>query len=266
MTTPNNKPQSALKRCIAITLFPEIFTSITQHGISGRAHAKGLWALNCVNPRDFAENESGRIDDRPYGGGPGMVMQAQPLKDALNAARKQLNNQKAPLIYLSPQGQVLNQAFLRSCIAGRAETSQLECFDPLFAENDFILLCGRYEGVDERFIEKYVDFELSLGDFVLSGGEVAALCFLDALVRLLPGACGHSMSIVEDSFTTDLLDHAQYTRPEVFEDSTVPSVLLSGDHQAISIWRSKNAYERTQLKRPDLLQAKPDKNPSQTEE
>lgn len=230
-----------LLRFVVITLFPESLTPLTEFGITGRAHQACLWSMTGINPRDFATNKHRRVDDRPYGGGAGMVMQAPPLRDAILAAKAQLANPGATVVYMSPQGRRLCQ---RDLSTGALAPS---------IQNDFILLCGRYEGVDERLLEKYVDVEISIGDYVLSGGELPAMVLMDAMVRLLPGACGHEESAAQDSFSESMLDFAQYTRPDDFEGAVVPPVLLSGDHKAIARWRAKNAFERTQLRRADLL-------------
>jgi len=246
-------------RCVVITIFPEMMDSVVKYGITSRAATQGLWSLKCINPRDFTESKSRRVDDRPYGGGPGMVMQAQPLKDAVQAAQDYLNAPQgilAAVIYMSPQGVPLTQELVRNLV----HNSPSQCEAKPAAHNismknsiDYIIICGRYEGVDERFVQAYVDLEVSVGDFVLSGGELPAMTLIDAMVRLLPGACGHKLSTVEDSFSHNLLDHAHYTRPEIFEGQAVPSVLLQGDHKKIKQWRQKNAYDRTLARRPDLL-------------
>lgn len=239
MSISETKP---LLRFIVITLFPESLSMLKDFGITGRAHDQGLWSLSSINPRDYAQNKHRRVDDRPYGGGAGMVMQAPPLRDSILAAKAQLGNDQASVIYLSPQGVRLSQKELSTGVLSNHD------------QTDFILLCGRYEGIDERLIEKYIDFEVSIGDYVLSGGELPALVLMDAMVRLLPGACGHEDSASQDSFSTPLLDFAQYTRPEEFEGSKVPSVLTSGDHQAIQQWREQNSFARTQERRPDLIE------------
>ena len=227
----------------AITLFPEMFEAVTASGITRRAHDNGLWQLRCWNPRDFAEDNYRTIDDRPYGGGPGMVMLAPPLDKAIaaaKAARRAAGEANPRVIYLSPQGQPLNAArVLEFSASGGA-----------------ILLCGRYEGVDERLLASLVDEELSLGDFVLSGGEIAALALIDAAVRQLPGALNHADSAAEESFVAGLLDCPHYTRPEEYAGKRVPEVLLSGNHEKIRVWRLKQALGRTWLRRPDLLAAR----------
>ncbi len=224
-----------------ITIFPQMFVAVTQSGITRRALEERRWELQVWNPRDFAENSSGRVDDRPFGGGPGMVMQPGPLEKAIVAAK--LQQREAGLagtlvIYLSPQGAPLTHERAMQLAAG---------------DEGLILLCGRYEGVDERLIERCVDEEISIGDFVLSGGELPAMVLIDAVVRQLPGVLGDSASAVEDSFVGGLLDCPHYTRPEVYEGEAVPEVLLSGDHKRIRRWRLKQSLARTRKRRPDLL-------------
>jgi tRNA (guanine37-N1)-methyltransferase len=219
-----------------ITLFPEIFNAVTASGITRRALERKLWDLRCWNPRDFTEDNHRTVDDRPYGGGPGMVMLAEPLEKAIAAAKAERGG-NAKVIYFSPQGKPLTHQRVLD-LAGK---------------DGAILLCGRYEGVDERLIERCVDEEISLGDFVVSGGEIPALALIDACVRQLPGALNDADSAVEDSFVAGLLDCAHYTRPEVYEDMTVPDVLLSGNHEKIRRWRLKQALGRTWLRRPELL-------------
>jgi tRNA (guanine37-N1)-methyltransferase len=220
-----------------VTLFPQMFEAIERWGITSRAIESGILALECVNPRDFAKDRHRSVDDRPYGGGPGMVMMVQPLSDAISAARSRLG-EDAQTIYLSPQGRRLDQGTIAA----------------LAARERLILVCGRYEGVDERLLELQVDEELSVGDFVLSGGELAAMLLVEAMTRLLPGALGHEESARSDSFANGLLDCPHYTRPEVVEGLRVPAVLRGGDHEAIRRWRLKQALGRTWQRRPDLLQ------------
>lgn len=222
-------------RVAVVTIFPEMFDALTGFGVSGRAVREGLIELKCWNPRDYASDRHRSVDDRPYGGGPGMVMSAPPLCAAIRAARGELGAQ-ARVIYLSPQGVALRQQRVEALAQG----------GPL------VLLAGRYEGVDERVIESEVDEEISLGDYVLSGGELPAMVLLDAMIRLLPGALGHDESARQDSFAQGLLDCPHYTRPEVFEGRTVPAVLLSGDHERIRAWRLERSRERTVQRRPDL--------------
>ena len=224
-------------RIDVVTLFPEMIRVQAGYGIQGRAVARGLIELVTWNPRDYTLDRHGSVDDKPYGGGPGMVMQVQPLHAALQAAR--LDGPGAPVIYLSPQGVRFTQDTARR-LAGR---------------DRLILLAGRYEGVDERLIDLEVDEELSIGDYVLSGGELPALVVMDAVTRLLAGALGDADSALEDSYMDGLLDYPHYTRPEQIEDRQVPQVLLSGNHAAIRRWRRKQALGRTRLRRPDLLEA-----------
>ena len=221
-----------------ITLFPELVKSVVAEGVVGRAEKRGLVKLSCVNPRDYTEDVHRTVDDRPYGGGPGMVMRPDCLLKSIRAERERLGETK--VIYLTPQGKPIKQEMLQS----------------LSESGSVVLLCGRYEGVDERVIDLEVDEEWSLGDFVLSGGELAAMVVVDGVTRLLPEALGHDDSAVEDSFSDGLLDHPHYTRPEKIEDLEVPEVLLSGNHQHIKKWRRKQALGRTYLRRPDVLQEK----------
>ncbi|MGE0874736.1 MAG: tRNA (guanosine(37)-N1)-methyltransferase TrmD [Burkholderiales bacterium] len=218
----------------AITLFPEMFAAVTESGIPRRAREAGLWSLATWNPRDFTTDNYRTIDDRPYGGGPGMVMLAEPLEKALDAARSAGGGR---VIYLSPQGARLDHAKVMEIAARGAVT----------------LLCGRYEGVDERLIARRVDEEVSVGDYVLSGGELAAMVLIDAVVRQLPGALGDGKSALDESFARGLLDYPQYTRPETYAGLEVPEVLMSGHHENIRRWRLKQSLGRTWLRRPDLL-------------
>lgn len=218
-----------------VTLFPEFVEQVGRYGIVSRAVEKGLLTLTARDLRDSSENRWRRVDDRPYGGGPGMVMEPGPVATAIEASRKSLG--VAKVIGLSPQGEPLTQEWARR----------------LAQEPGLILLCGRYEGVDER-VAAQVDVELSLGDFVLSGGELAAMVLVDAVVRLLPGALGDEQSAESDSFSAGLLDHPHYTRPEDWKGEKVPEVLLSGDHAKIARWRLQQALGTTWLKRPDLLE------------
>ncbi|MBV8045967.1 MAG: tRNA (guanosine(37)-N1)-methyltransferase TrmD [Paludibacterium sp.] len=226
----------------AITLFPEMFDAVCASGITSRALQQRIWAFQAWNPRDFTEDNYRRVDDRPYGGGPGMVMLPEPLEKTIEAARAR---QKAlgvdgHVVYLSPQGRRLDH----------------EKVVELAARPGVILLCGRYEGIDERLISRQVDEELSIGDYVLSGGELPAMVLIDSLVRLLPGALNDAQSADEDSFATGLLDCPHYTRPEEYQGMRVPDVLLSGNHALIAAWRLKQALGRTWLRRPDLLAAR----------
>ena len=218
-----------------VTLFPEMFAAVAGSGITGRALEAGLWSLTTWNPRDFATDSYRTVDDRPYGGGPGMVMLAEPLDRALGAVRK--SGGSGNIIYLSPQGKKLDHPRVMELVQQPAVT----------------LLCGRYEGVDERLLRRRVDEEISIGDFVLSGGELAAMALMDAVVRQLPGAVGEPASVIEESFADGLLDCPQYTRPETYLGDKVPEVLLSGHHENIRRWRLKQALGRTWLRRPDLL-------------
>lgn len=237
-----------LKRIDVISLFPEMFAALKQ-GITGRAIQNGLIELGVTNPRDFTSDKHRTVDDRPYGGGPGMLMKVQPLKDAICflqdkketkelSVAGELKAKKSKVIYLSPQGQPLTQDKVK-------EFSSVE---------HLILLAGRYEGVDERLIEHYVDDECSIGDYVLSGGELPAMVLIDALIRLIPGALGHNESAQNDSFYNGLLDHPHYTRPDDFDGECVPLVLLSGDHKKIEQWRLKQSLGRTWQRRADLLE------------
>lgn len=213
-----------------------MFNALTDYGVIGRAIKRGIAKLSLWNPRDFSYDRHRTVDDRPYGGGPGMVMGFQPLRDAIRAGRDQLG-ERSRVLYLSPQGKRLDQARLKTLVAKEA----------------LLLVAGRYEGVDERLIEQEVDEEWSIGDYVLSGGELAAMVLIDGVVRLLPEVLGAEDSAQQDSFVNGLLDYPHYTRPEIIEGHRVPSVLLSGDHKAIYRWRLKQALGRTWVKRPDLL-------------
>jgi tRNA (guanine37-N1)-methyltransferase len=220
-----------------VTLFPEAFAAVSASGITRRALEQGLWSLALWNPRDFTTDNYRTVDDRPYGGGPGMVMLAEPLEKAIAAARAAAEG-KVKVIHLSPQGAVLDHGKVMA----------------LSKEARLVLLCGRYEGVDERLIRRCVDEELSIGDYVLSGGELAAMVLIDALVRQLPGALGDGMSAGQDSFANGLLEAPQYTRPEVYEGEAVPPMLLSGHHARIERWRLKQSLGRTWQRRPELLE------------
>ena len=221
----------------AVTLFPAMFAAVSEHGITGRALQAGRWQLRTWNPRDFTSDPYRTVDDRPYGGGPGMVMLAEPLERTLDAVQAAGGGR---VIYLSPQG-------------GRLDHRKVMA---LSQESALTLLCGRYEGVDERLLQRRVDEQLSLGDYVLSGGELAAMALIDACVRQLPGALGDEQSAIEESFAAGLLDCPQYTRPEMYQGERVPEVLLSGHHENIRRWRLKQALGRTWLRRPELLQAR----------
>ena len=221
-----------------ISLFPEMFLSITGHGVTGRAVKNGLISVDCWNPRDFTYDRHHTVDDRPYGGGPGMLMMVEPLRKAIHAAKAAAGD-NAKVIYLSPQGRKLDQQ-------GVCE---------LAANEKLILVCGRYEGVDERVIQTEIDEEWSVGDYVLSGGELPAMVLIDAVSRFVPGVLGHQASAKEDSFADGLLDHPHYTRPEVLDGMCVPPVLLSGNHAEIDRWRMKQSLGRTWLRRPELLES-----------
>ncbi|HAB07011.1 MAG TPA: tRNA (guanosine(37)-N1)-methyltransferase TrmD [Alcanivorax sp.] len=237
-------------RITLITLFPDMARAVTDFGVTRRAVENGQLVLDTVNPRDFTEDRHRTVDDRPFGGGPGMVMKVAPLEKALDHARQRATGGK--VIYLSPQGRPLTQA--------KAEA--------LAAEPELILLAGRYEGVDERLLEASVDEQISIGDYVLSGGELPALVLIDAVTRLLPGVLGHQDSAAQDSFSGDmenLLDCPHYTRPELYQGRSVPEVLLSGDHERIRRWRLKQALGRTWRWRPELLEARRERGLSKEE-
>jgi tRNA (guanine37-N1)-methyltransferase len=220
-----------------VTLFPPMFAAVTDYGIARRAREGGKWSLATWNPRDFTTDNYRTVDDRPYGGGPGMVMLVEPLEQAIHAAQARLPAVRARVILLSPQGAVLDHAKV-------VEIAGLE---------RVVLVCGRYEAVDERLVRRSIDEELSIGDYVLSGGELAAMVLIDAVVRQLPGALNDAQSAAQESFVTGLLDCPHYTRPETYEGERVPEVLLSGHHGEIERWRLKQALGRTWLRRPDLL-------------
>ncbi|WP_455211498.1 tRNA (guanosine(37)-N1)-methyltransferase TrmD [Kaarinaea lacus] len=227
-------------RIDVITLFPQMFDALTCGGITSRAIDNGLLELGLWNPRDYTHDRHRTVDDRPYGGGPGMVMRVAPLQAALTAAKQSLTQKgitAGQVIYLTPQGRRLDQSAVKE----------------LAQRPGFILISGRYEGIDERFLQTEVDEEWSIGDFVLSGGELAAMVTIDAVARMLPGVLGHEQSAEQDSFMNGLLDYPHYTRPESIDGLMVPDVLLSGDHAAIAKWRLKQALGKTWLKRPDLL-------------
>ena len=220
-----------------ITLFPRMYLALEEEGVVGRAISQQRIQLTTWNPRDYTTDRHRTVDDRPYGGGPGMVMKLEPLAKAIEAA-KQADAQAAKVIYLSPQGRQLNQDKVKALVA---------------SQQRLILIAGRYEGIDERIIDAYVDEELSIGDYVLSGGELASMVVIDAMTRLLPGVLGHDESAQQDSFAQGLLDCPHYTRPEESSLGDVPEVLLSGDHASIAQWRAQQALIRTWLRRPDLL-------------
>ncbi|MEH8045525.1 tRNA (guanosine(37)-N1)-methyltransferase TrmD [Gallibacterium anatis] len=220
-----------------ITLFPEMFKAITEFGVTSRAIKHELLQLHCWNPRDFTHDKHKTVDDRPYGGGPGMLMMVQPLRDAIQAAKAEAGD-GAKVIYLSPQGRKLNQAGV----------------EQLAKNQKMILVCGRYEGIDERVIETEIDEEWSIGDYVLTGGELPAMTLIDAVSRFVPGVLGKQASAEEDSFVDGLLDCPHYTRPEVLDGLVVPPVLISGNHEEIRKWRLKQSLQRTWLRRPELLE------------
>ncbi|HEY8096502.1 MAG TPA: tRNA (guanosine(37)-N1)-methyltransferase TrmD [Methylobacter sp.] len=222
-----------------VTLFPDMVTAAAGYGVTGRAIERNIVSLSVWNPRDYTHDRHKTVDDRPYGGGPGMVMKYQPLHDAVNDA-KQLGTKTAKVVYLSPQGKPITQALLSKA----SEVSQL------------ILVAGRYEGIDERFVELDCDDEWSIGDYVISGGELAALVVIDAVTRLLPGVLGDEDSAQQDSHSDGLLDYPHFTRPEQIEGHSAPEVLLGGNHADIDRWRMKQALGRTWQRRPDLLKKK----------
>ena len=229
-----------------VTLFPEMFSALSRSGVTRRALEEGRWRLEFWNPRDFTEDNHRTVDDRPYGGGPGMVMLPEPLESAIEAARARQSAAglaSSRVVYLSPQGAPLTHR-------------RVMRFVEQAREEGVILLCGRYEGIDERLIERCVDEEISIGDFVLSGGEIPAMALLDAVVRQLPGVLNDAASAVEDSFVAGLLDCPHYTRPEEYEGMRVPDVLLSGHHEEIRRWRLMQALGRTWQRRPDLLEGR----------
>lgn len=237
-----------------VSLFPDMFTVVRDAGITGRAHTQKRWSLNLWNPRDYTHDVHRTVDDRPYGGGPGMVMLAQPLEQAVTAAQASRASDAAhqdglpdesttcPVILMSPTGQRFDQAMAQTLASGSGA----------------IMVCGRYEGIDQRFVNRCVTHEVSLGDFVLSGGEIAALAIIDSVVRLLPGALNHADSALEDSFNISLdglLDSPHYTRPESYQGQAVPAALLSGHHVNIALWRRQQSLAITATRRPDLILA-----------
>lgn len=224
-------------RFTVVSLFPELIRAFAEVGIVRRACERGLVTISSVDPRAFTPDGRGNVDDSPYGGGPGMVMAVPPLRAAVNEARAAAVTNPC-VAYLSPQGRRLDQNLI----------------EELTVQRDLILIAGRYEGIDERVVERDVDLEISLGDFVLSGGEVAAMAIIDAIVRLLPGALGSALSSGSDSFSDNLLEYPQYTRPEVVDGQAVPAVLLSGNHAEIALWRRRESIRRTARRRPDLLE------------
>lgn len=222
-----------------ISLFPEMFKAITEYGVTGRAVKQNLLQVECWNPRDFTLDKHKTVDDRPYGGGPGMLMMVQPLRDAIHAAKATAcsDGSEVKVIYLSPQGRKLDQTGVQE-----------------LAENQkMILVCGRYEGIDERLIQAEVDEEWSIGDYVLTGGELPAMTLIDAVARFIPGVLGKQASALEDSFAEGLLDCPHYTRPEMLDGMSVPDVLMSGHHEQIRKWRLEQSLKRTWERRPELL-------------
>ncbi|KJS07429.1 MAG: tRNA (guanine-N1)-methyltransferase [Gammaproteobacteria bacterium BRH_c0] len=228
-----------MKRIATVTLFPEMFAAVTQYGITARALQQGLWATRSFNPRDYTADRHRTVDDRPYGGGPGMVMMIEPLRSAIADARYWAGEEggDVTVVYLSPQGRVLDQTGVR-----QLDTSP-----------NLVLVAGRYEGIDERLIELEIDEEWSIGDYVLSGGELPAMVLIDALVRQIPGALGHGDSAQQDSFAEGLLDCPHFTRPEDYQGRRVPEVLLSGNHERIRRWRLAQSLARTRARRPDIF-------------
>ena len=222
-----------------VSLFPEMFAAVTAHGVTGRAVEQGLVNVSLINPRDFTDDKHRTVDDRPYGGGPGMLMKIDPLQRAIGKAKESVGSD-ARVLYLSPQGKPLNH----------------DKVVELAGEQALVLLAGRYEGIDERLVASSVDEEVSIGDYVLSGGELPAMVLIDAITRQLPGVLGHERSAEEDSFADGLLDCPHYTRPEEFDGQRVPDVLLSGDHERIRRWRLQQALGRTLERRPELLQGR----------
>ncbi|MGL9733950.1 MAG: tRNA (guanosine(37)-N1)-methyltransferase TrmD [Symbiopectobacterium sp.] len=223
---------------VVISLFPEMFRAVVDYGVTGRAVKNGLLTVMCWNPRDFTYDRHRNVDDRPYGGGPGMLMMVQPLRDAIHEAKAAVGD-GVRVIYLSPQGRKLDQEGLRQ----------------LATHQKLILVCGRYEGIDERVIRTEIDEEWSIGDYVLSGGELPAMVLIDSVSRFIPGVLGHESSAEEDSFADGLLDCPHFTRPEVLDGMEVPPMLLSGNHAEIRRWRLKQSLGRTWLRRPELLKS-----------
>lgn len=224
-----------------LTLFPEMFTALTESGVTGRAFDRGICELTLWNPRDFTHDRHRTVDDRPYGGGPGMVMLAKPLEETIEAAIRRQSDAGLPkpkVVYLSPQGRPLTHQRVKR----------------LAAESGLVLLCGRYEAIDQRLIDRCVDEEISIGDFVLSGGEIPAMALMDATIRLLPGVMQDETSPENDSFVDGILDCPHFTRPEEYEGQDVPPVLLSGNHKQIAQWRREQALKATFTKRPDLIE------------
>jgi len=226
----------ALRKLGLISIFPEMLSGLTEWGVTGRAARDQLYTVEAIDPREFATDKHGTVDDRPYGGGPGMVMKAPILSQSVRKAKALLGDE-ALVIAMSPQGVAVDEAMISRLVAHEA----------------IIFVAGRYEGFDERFIERDVDLELSVGDIVVSGGEMPAMLVMDSLIRRIPGVLGDEMSAEQDSFVDGLLDCPHYTRPEIFEGEAVPSVLLSGDHARIADWRAAQSLKRTLERRSDLL-------------
>ena len=223
-------------RVAVVTIFPEMFDALTEYGVTRRAFEKNIIEIKYFNPRDFTDDIHNSIDDRPYGGGPGMVMSPEPLKNAIVEAKQWING-KVKVIYLSPQGKLMKQSRIKA----------------LSEEENLIFLAGRYEGIDERIILNHVDYELSIGDYIVSGGELPAMVVLDAIIRYKPGVLGNDESVNQESFSEGIFDSPNYTRPEIFENIQVPKVLLSGDHKKIKDWRRAQAITKTKNTRPDLV-------------
>ena len=223
-------------RVAVVTIFPEMFDALTEYGVTRRAFEKNIIEIKYFNPRDFTDDIHNSIDDRPYGGGPGMVMSPEPLKNAIVEAKQWING-KVKVIYLSPQGKLMKQSRIKA----------------LSEEENLIFLAGRYEGIDERIILNHVDYELSIGDYIVSGGELPAMVVLDAIIRYKPGVLGNNESVNQESFSEGIFDSPNYTRPEIFENIQVPKVLLSGDHKKIKDWRRAQAITKTKHTRPDLV-------------
>ena len=225
-----------------VSLFPEIITNYLNCGVIGRAIGNKTTSIDCYNPRDYADGQYKTVDDKPYGGGAGMLLKPEPVSRAILEAKKQLNNPNTKVVYLNPQGTVLNQNIIRK---------HVDLAEPL------VLVCGRYEGIDQRVIDEHIDYEYSIGDYILSGGELAALVMLDGMIRLIPGVLGDECSAVDESFSENLfglLEYPQYTRPSEYLGKKVPDVLLSGNHQEILRWRLKQVLGKTWLRRPNLLE------------
>lgn len=273
--------KNCLMRVAVVTLFPEMFAALTASGVTRKAFEKELVGLKLINPRDFASDRHRTVDDRPYGGGPGMVMKVGPLEGAVEAALSWFQESSvidtsdtslselsakslAHVVYMSPQGErldsnVIASLYQRCCISRHCNNSDASFdhqpkVDDLNNVQGLIVIAGRYEGIDERFIDRYVNQEVSIGDFVLSGGELPAMVMLDSLLRRVPGVLGDVQSFEQDSFEDGLLDYPHYTRPEMYESQHVPEILLSGDHKKIDVWRRQQALGRTWLRRPDLIE------------